>query len=54
MSPRLAGDYRFAGVVVSVVVKRDRRTWRYVVENDDGVLHIFSAAQLVRSPKEAT
>ena len=51
---KVGGDYRFAGVVVSVVVKRDRRTWRYVVENDDGVLHIFSAAQLVRSPKEPT
>ena len=39
-------DSRFEGEVVSVFVKRDHKTVRYVVENDDGVLHIASEKQL--------
>ena len=39
-------DSRFEGVVVSVFVKRDDKTVRYVVENDDGLLHITGEAQL--------
>jgi hypothetical protein len=39
-------DSRFEGVVVSVFIKRDDKTLRYVVENDDGVLHIASERQL--------
>jgi hypothetical protein len=39
-------DSRFEGEVVSVFVKRDHKTVRYVVENDDGVLHITSEKQL--------
>jgi hypothetical protein len=35
-----------AGVVVSAFVKRDDKTLRHVVENDDGVLHIASERQL--------
>ena len=51
---KVGGDYRFEGVVVASFAKRDGKTWRYVAENADRVLHIFSAAQLARSPKEPT
>jgi hypothetical protein len=37
---------RFEGQVVAAFVKRDLKTLRYVVENDDGVLHIASERQL--------
>jgi hypothetical protein len=43
---KLGEDSRFEGVVVSVFMKRNRKTVRYVVENDDGVLHIASEKQL--------
>jgi hypothetical protein len=43
---KTSGDYRFDGVVVAAFVKLDGRSWRYVVENRDGVLHIFSGKQL--------
>ncbi len=39
------GDYRFAGVVVSAFRKLSGNV-RYVVENADGILHIFSESQL--------
>jgi hypothetical protein len=39
-------DSRFEGVAVSAFVKRDDKTLRYVVENDDEVLHIASERQL--------
>src|SRR5580704_7587851 len=39
-------DSRFEGQVVACFVKRDLKTLRYVVENDDGVLHIPSERQL--------
>ena len=39
-------DSRFEGEVVACFVKRDLKTLRYVVENDDGVLHIASERQL--------
>ena len=39
-------DSRFEGEVVSCFLKRNLRTLRYVVENDDGVLHIASERQL--------
>lgn len=45
---KTVGDYRFVGVVVAAFYKRDGKSGRYVVENDDGVLHIFSGAQLAR------
>lgn len=45
------GDYRFDGWVVCVFRKRPRLSEkegpvRYVVQNADGILHIFSAANL--------
>jgi hypothetical protein len=39
-------DSRFEGEVVACFVKRNQKTVRYVVENDDGVLHIASEKQL--------
>ena len=42
---KTAGDYRFCGVVVSAFQKRSG-PWRYVVENDDGMLFVFNATQL--------
>ena len=39
------GDYTFTGVVVSVFRKRSGAI-RYVVENKDGICHIFSDKQL--------
>lgn len=41
------GDYRFKGIVVSAFRKRSG-LWRYVVENDDGLLFIFHAGNLRR------
>ena len=39
-------DSRFEGEVVACFLKRNRKTVRYVVENDEGVLHIASERQL--------
>lgn len=39
------GDYVFKGTIQSVFTKRSGVT-RYVVENDDGILHIFNGAVL--------
>jgi hypothetical protein len=39
-------DSRFEGQVVACFVKRDLKTLRYVIENDDGVLHIANERQL--------
>ena len=40
------GDYKFAGTAVSVF-RKSSGVVRYVVENDDGILHIFSESQLI-------
>jgi hypothetical protein len=42
---KVSGDYRFEGVAVAAFTKISGAR-RYVVENGDGVLHIFSPAQL--------
>jgi len=39
------GDYKFEGQVVAVFYKRSGQV-RIVVENDAGILHIFSEPQL--------
>lgn len=44
------GDYIFQGIVVCAFQKRNGK-WRYVVENIDGVLHIFSGKQLAMVPE---
>jgi hypothetical protein len=46
---KTGGDYRFSGVVVAVFTKKSG-VIRYVVENDEGILHIFSAANFKGSP----
>lgn len=42
---KTVGDYTFSGYVVSVFTKRSGIV-RVVVENDEGILHIFSENQL--------
>jgi len=39
------GDYRFTGLVVAVFLKRSGAI-RVVVENDDGIVHVFNETQL--------
>jgi hypothetical protein len=43
------GDYVFRGEVRAVFTKRSGQV-RIVVENDDGILHIFNPGQLRRIP----
>lgn len=42
---KVGGDYTFVGTVVSVFTKRSGVT-RFVVEDDRGVLHIYSEKNL--------
>ena len=42
---KVGGDYRFDGVVVAVFQKLSGVT-RYVVEDDRGVLHVYSRKNL--------
>lgn len=42
---KVTGDYRFEGVVVAAFGKLNGQR-RYVVENADGILHIFSGKNL--------
>ncbi len=42
---KVGGDYRFLGFVVAVF-KKASGVVRIVVENGDGVLHIFAPSQL--------
>lgn len=42
---KIVGDYRFVGHIKSAFQKASGK-WRYVVENEDQVLHIFSGKQL--------
>jgi hypothetical protein len=42
---KVGGDYRFDGVIVSVFPKLSGAI-RYVVEDDRGVLHIYSEKNL--------
>jgi hypothetical protein len=43
---KVGGDYTFSGHVVAVFNKLSGEQVRYVVENGDGILHIFSARNL--------
>ncbi len=42
---KTSGDYKFDGIVVATFQKLSGQT-RYVVEDDRGILHIFSAKNL--------
>jgi len=42
---KVKGDYQFRGVVVAAFRKRSGAP-RYVVENDEGILHILNGGQL--------
>jgi len=39
---KVGGDYTFEGVIVAAFTKLDATKVRYVVEDDRGVLHIYS------------
>lgn len=42
---KVGGDYTFVGIVMAVFTKSSGQI-RYVVEDDRGVLHIYSASNL--------
>lgn len=42
---KIGGDYQFVGTVRGVIIKRSNAL-RYVVEDDRGILHIFSEKNL--------
>ena len=46
------GECRFEGEVVAAFTKRNGQ-WRYVVENEYGVLHVFTGHQLVADQGES-
>ena len=50
---KYTGDYRYKGWVVGRIKKRNGLQ-RYVVENEDGMLFIFSEAQLTKAHDEIT
>ena len=43
---KCVGDYKFEGIVIAKCTKLDGISVRYVVEDDRGALHIYSAKQL--------
>ncbi len=43
---KVGGDYTFVGHVVCVFTKRDPTKVRLVVEDDRGVLHVYSEKNL--------
>jgi len=43
---KVGGDARFDGIVVAAFQKLDKRSWRYVVEDDRGLLMIYSGKNL--------
>ena len=45
MVAKVGGDYTFFGEVRSAFTKKSG-VWRYCVENDAGILHIFNGKQL--------
>lgn len=42
---KVAG-YKFSGIVLACYLKRDEKSWRVDVENDDGIVHVFAPEQL--------
>lgn len=45
---KVGGDYQFDGVVVAVFQKLSG-VWRFVVEDDRGVLHIYGPTNLEKN-----
>jgi hypothetical protein len=45
---KIGGDARFEGTIVSVFLKLDNETERYVVEDDRGLLMIYSPRDLMK------
>lgn len=48
------GDYIFKGIVVGILCKLNKTQHRVVVENCDGILHIFNPMQLKRYDQRTT
>ena len=48
---KITGDYKFQGTVVAAFTRLNGLE-RYVVENGDGILHIFSEKNLDCLPSE--
>lgn len=48
---KVVGDYQFRGVGVAAFAKLGGQV-RYVVENQDGILHIFSSKQLSKKGQD--
>lgn len=48
---KVGGDYTFVGTIVSVFKKLSNAT-RFVVEDDRGVLHVYSEKNLKRSTEQ--
>lgn len=46
---KVGGDYQFVGVVVAAFQKLSG-VWRYVVEDDRSILHVYSDKCLRRRP----
>ena len=44
---KITGDYKFEGTIVAEFAKIDGKI-RYVAENSDGILHIYSAKNLAK------
>ncbi len=44
---KVSGDYAFTGFIVAKFTKRSGEI-RFVVENPDGILHIFSERNLMK------
>lgn len=49
---KIGGDYQFEGIIISVFNKLSGKI-RYVVEDDRGVCHIYSAKNLERINNES-
>lgn len=45
---KVGGDYRFDGIVVAAFLKTSKQR-RYVVEDDRGILHIYSDKNLTHA-----
>lgn len=43
---KIGGEYEFEGYVVAVFTKRNKKTLRYVVEDNRGLLLILNSTQI--------
>lgn len=50
---KVTGDYKFSGEIVAVIKKKSGLV-RFVVENDDSILHIFSRKNIMIQTTESS